>query len=72
MGQRILHTSGTGSKLIGLPEVTLLTRVARHLLRLRAHAQNAYFRRLSARDYSGPVTPDYQRGGAGKKYLLGP
>ena len=36
-----LHTPGTGSKLIGLPEVTLLTRVAWRPLRLRAHAQYA-------------------------------
>ena len=36
-----LHTPGTGSKLIGLPEVTLLTRVAWSPLRLRAHAQYA-------------------------------
>ena len=41
MGQRSLHTSGTGSKFIGLPEVTLLTRVACRPLRLRAHAQYA-------------------------------
>ena len=36
VGQRSLHTSGTGSKLIGLPEVTLLTRSAYSPLRLRA------------------------------------
>ena len=41
MGQQSLHTFGTGSKLIGLPEVTLLTRVACRPLRLRAHAQYA-------------------------------
>ena len=41
MGQQSLHASRTGSKLIGLPEVTLLTRVARHPLCLCAHAQYA-------------------------------
>ena len=59
MGQRSLHTSGTGSKSLS---GYLRSRCSRGLnvvhcvcARMR-NTQNAYFRRLSARHYSGPVT----------------